>query len=337
MSMSMTALRNPWSVCKALCSVAIVLLLAWLCYEKEVGVVPDSDNYRTMFEDALSRTYSISYEKSFEYISLLAQFVFSDAVAGLFFIYAAISIAVKFYAIRVASKNPLLSIVIYLGVFFILHEYIQIRVGAAIAFSILAIHYLGEDRRRNAIFCILIAIIFHQSSLMMLMVFPFLKLRVTPLLMIPAFFIGLIFKYIDFSVVIFNFLDLIKIEKIQTYTALFQDLEEQRDINIFNYKVFLFMIFNLFIYKNIDSLKDNGTKYYLNMSSLGISFFFVFSFFPVLSFRIYEYLISSIIILYPNFIFYYFKNKYFAPLFSLIILFVCSIFFYMDLLRFDII
>ena len=331
---SMTASRNPLSVCKALCAVAIVSLLVWLCYEKQVGVVPDSENYRIMLEDVLSRTYSISYEQSFAYISELADFAFSDAIAGLFFIYAAISIAVKFYAISVSSKNTSLSIIIYLGSFFLLHDYIQIRVGAAIAFSLLAIHYLGEDKIRNAVVCMLAAIFFHNSSLVILAVFPFLRMRITPLLMIPALLVAIFFKYYDLTGIIFGFIDLLKIEKIQTYTKLFQDLEDQRDINIFNYKVFIFMIANLYIYRRIDVLKDRGSVYFLNASSMGISFFFVLSFFPVLSFRFYEYLIPSIIILYPNFIFYFFKNKNYKSLSFLMISLMCIVFLYMDLARF---
>lgn len=331
----MIASRNLWSVCKALCAAVIASLLVWLCYDKPVGVVPDSENYLIMLDDVLSRTYSISYEQSFAYVSELSGFIFNDAIAGLFFIYAAVSIAVKFYAIRISSRIPSLSIILYVGVFFLLHEYIQIRVGAAIAFSILAIHYLGEGRMRNAVACVLIAVFFHQSSLVLLAVFPFLRMKRTPLLMIPALLVAVFSRYYDFSDVFLKLLGSIKIEKAQTYISLFQDSEDQRNINIFNYKVFLFMAFNLYIYRNIDVLRDRGTIYFLNASSMGICFFFLLSFLPVLSFRVYEYLVPSIIILYPNFIFYFFKNKNYKILAFIVMSLMCMVFLYMDLARFD--
>ena len=80
-------------------------------------------------------------------------------------IYAALGIGLKFYALRKLTPLYFLTMVIYMGNYYVLHDFIQIRAGVSSAMLLIAIKPLTEGNRKKAFLCFLIAAVFHYSSL----------------------------------------------------------------------------------------------------------------------------------------------------------------------------
>ena len=83
-----------------------------------------------------------------------------------FFVYALIALSLKFVAISRLSEFFFLSLVVYFSNYFLLHEMTQIRVGVATAIFLFAIPYLQEKKYLHYFGMVLLALLFHYSSVL---------------------------------------------------------------------------------------------------------------------------------------------------------------------------
>jgi len=142
-----------WGLC-------IILIL--FCAFRTIGVDPDSENYEMIFKSN-EKNPKLLVEASFLFLSNIIK-IYTDDVHYLFLFYAILGITIKFYAIRQLSPWLFLPLIIYLGNYFILHDFIQIRAGVASAMLLLAIKPLSEGNKKKAVVYFLIANVFHYSS-----------------------------------------------------------------------------------------------------------------------------------------------------------------------------
>ncbi|MDZ4077997.1 EpsG family protein [Hydrocarboniphaga sp.] len=92
----------------------------------------------------------------------------------LFVFYAVISLSAKIRAFYALTPLPAVALAIHVSRFYLLHEMTQIRASVAIAFVLLALWQWTEGRRRAATFLWVIALSFHTSALLAL-ILPFLS------------------------------------------------------------------------------------------------------------------------------------------------------------------
>ncbi|WP_422387939.1 EpsG family protein [Erwinia aphidicola] len=117
----------------------------------------------TSFQDGSS---SIS-EPTFIVFSWLDGVFFDSKIHGLFFMYAFISILICLQYINY-SQLRLFSLIVYVCLYFVLHNLTQIRVGAAAAMFLLAIPDLISKNKTRYILKILLACMFHFSSIILI-------------------------------------------------------------------------------------------------------------------------------------------------------------------------
>ena len=127
----------------------------------------------------------------------------TDDVHFLFLFYAIIGITLKFYAIQRLSTFLFLPLVIYFGNFFILHDYIQIRVSVASAFLLLSIIPLSQGKKGQGALCFLAAAFFHYSAIVLFLILFFNNKPLTTtwklfLLSIVPVGVLLFFLHLDF-------------------------------------------------------------------------------------------------------------------------------------------
>ena len=185
-----------------------------------LGLDPDSLNYENSFLYGSSDVLEFTEPSYF----LLADFVqfFTDDVHGLFFMYAAIGITLRFYAIRKLSYFYFLPLAIYMGNFYILHDYIQMRVSIASAFLLLSIIPLSKGKKGWALLCYLLGAFFHYSAFILLIILCFSNKPLTTtwkyiLIAIVPIGVVLFFLHIDFiNMLPISFVQ----EKVETYQEL---------------------------------------------------------------------------------------------------------------------
>lgn len=129
----------------------IALVLVSIAGFKKIGLDRDSINYSQFiisasFNDSLSL---FKMEPLFWLIVEASKLLFSDPVRGTFVIFAILGVSLKLYAIKKISPFPVLSVLVYICFYFILHEMTQIRAGVATAIFLIAIPDIVNKNARG--------------------------------------------------------------------------------------------------------------------------------------------------------------------------------------------
>lgn len=140
------------------CCVSAILL---------IGLRGNIDNDYATYVDMFSSDH-ILVEPTFLIIRFLVRDIIGGGIAGLMLIYAAISVTIRFIAIKRYSPFIFLSVIIWIGNLMILQDMTQIRAAVASSIMLLATgaHY---ERKPVPYFSLtLIATMFHVSALLMI-------------------------------------------------------------------------------------------------------------------------------------------------------------------------
>lgn len=144
-------------------SLAIVLTL-FVAFRPE-GIDNDYYGYLSYFNYP-NASYAILAEPTFKIISDFARFCGTPLV--LFFVYALLAVPLKVYSIKRLSPYWYLSILIWFTHLFLIQEMTQIRVAVSSALFLFLLPFLAEGKKFRATLCIIMAILFHYSSLILL-------------------------------------------------------------------------------------------------------------------------------------------------------------------------
>ncbi|MDD8117538.1 EpsG family protein [Escherichia coli] len=276
---------------------------------RPIGIDADSLSYLEAYKLAQNGIYVIS-EPTFNFFSLISTTFFYDNNIGigfLFFIYAGLSISIKFYTIYKYSSSIYLSILVYVCVFYILHEMTQIRVGLASAFFLLGIHDLIMGNKRKYLMKIFLACLCHFSSLVLIPLVFISAERVnlkiillTPVLMLCAVLI--IGDMNPILISLFQYLPEPLSSKAISYIVGVEQFGRFDSVNFFS--KFTLSVFSFFILYIIACAKGKCIKpadiIFLKLFSIMLTLFYFFSSVPVLASRIFELLAVSMILSFPE-------------------------------------
>jgi hypothetical protein len=262
---------------------------------------PDYSSYLILYEDIKSG--DVIVELSFVFIAKFVHFVFNN-VLFVFLIYALLGVSLKLAAIKQLTNLWLLSVVVYVGNFFILHEMIQIRVGVAAAFLLLCVKPIYDRDIKKFLLFALLAIFFHISSLIILPLWFLGKFKDKANLYFLTGLIPIAYVIYFLKVTVLNFIPIPYVQdKLDLYAAL-QELGTAdffTDINVFNY-VFLakIIIFYFLLYKHKLLMTHNKyTIVLLNLYAVSLFMYPALAMMPVLAGRVNELLGIVEIVLFP--------------------------------------
>lgn len=139
-----------------------IFLIIYICIADK-SELPDYSTY----VNYLKTNYSI-IEPTFIIFSAIINTYLGGQEIFLFIIYAIIGVGLKLIAIRELTALPILTLAFYVSSYFIYHELIQIRAGAAAACLLLAIKPLYERNFKKFITISIVAILFHASAICIL-------------------------------------------------------------------------------------------------------------------------------------------------------------------------
>lgn len=294
---------------------ALSLVLVLLSGFRNGDQFPDYSAYLIMYDDI--KTDEVIVEPSFLLIANIVHFVFNN-VLFLFVIYALIGVSIKLTAIKQLTDLWLLSLVVYVSNFFILHEMIQIRAGVAAAFLLLCIKPIYDRNLKKFLLFSLLSMFFHISAIIVLPLWFIVKINKRILIYVLTAIIPIAFCIYFLNLTILNFIPIPYVqEKLDLYIYL-QELEVAdflTGINVFNY-VFLakILIFYFLLYKHAVITANN--KYGMILLTIyGIALFMypALAMMPVMATRVSELLGVVEIILFPL-VYYTFANKDFTKI-----------------------
>lgn len=148
---------------------AIPIMIAAATF-KDITAVADSEAYESMFYNNDDALIEIATEPSFIYLSRIVLF-FGGGIAVVFFIYALISIPIKMAIINKMTPYLFSALVIYIPVYYELHDLVQIRAAVAGAFLMLALYLYADKRYLYTTLAFIAAIMCHYSSAVFLPIF----------------------------------------------------------------------------------------------------------------------------------------------------------------------
>lgn len=289
--------------------IGIGVLLVLFAAIRPIGMDNDSENYELYFVRYDHPLLVITVEYSFRIISKWFYHWFHD-VHSIFLLYAILGLSLKFIAFKKLTPLPLLAVAVYIGNYYILHEFTQIRVGVASGLLLLAIKPLSERDYKKVLLLFSFAIFFHYSSIILL---PLMLLSNKELTGKKKFIwaslipIGYIFYFLNINITS------LPIPYISEKLDAYQGLKDQGyidEVNVFNLVFFVRIIIFFYILYMYDLIKEHN-KYLplmIKLMALSLFSFTALSSLPVLAFRISELYGIVEIILFTN-IFLYSTTK----------------------------
>ena len=281
---------------KTLIGLFLAIIFAIFSSIQLLGIGPDRLQYEIYFNKITPTDFDSRYEFGFEYFSILFKIFFGSS-AFLFFIFTItfLSLLIKFnYLLK--RKDWLILILLYLISVMILHEFIQIRVGLAIAFCILSLAEASKDR---------------PSFLLKTFFFFFgISLHISSFFFAPFIFMNAIFKkYNRFYVLTYiasifciGFFSKGPIYSltgglVESYILLMEQDETQ--ITIFSARNIALAFILLIGFIRIKDIEKSMLPFFY-VSLGGYAFWFGFIWFPLLAHRILELTLLSTIVWLPD-------------------------------------
>ena len=299
------------SISKKILFWSTAIILIFIAGFREVGSDPDSVAYKYYYESDLILLLA---EPTFALISSFVRHAFNN-FQGVLVTYAVLGILLKYFAIEKLTKLKFLAVITYFGSYYLLHDFTQIRAGVASAIFLVSIIPLSERNFSKFFILVLIAFLFHYSSLVLLPLW-FLKdekisrrWKLILYLLIPA---GILLHFMNIDIMLAIPIDTIKY-KIKAYKEA-QELASN-PLNVFNLLyISKYIMFYIFLY--FYELLYSKVKYFtisLKIYGLALFAYLIFSPNTVLAMRVSELLGIVEIILIPSLI-YVFKERAFSSI-----------------------
>lgn len=158
---------SKYAVVTIFCFIGLLMIL--IAGSRFFGGDVDYAAYEYMIRNVSYRENS--KELSFQFLLWLNDVLFNSSVTVFMYIFAVLGVGIKFFALFKLSKIPLLSLILYVMSYFWLHEYVQIRAAVAIGIFILSIKDLSDGNLKKYMFKVALAIVFHWSSIILIMLY----------------------------------------------------------------------------------------------------------------------------------------------------------------------
>jgi hypothetical protein len=150
--------------------VVYAIIMVLLATTKSIDENADGAAYEQLFYDNSNVIVELATEPTYIYLSRMV-LACGGTIVTMFFIYAMISIPAKLRVLYAMTPSIFTALVIYIPVYYELHDLVQIRAAAAATFLLSAVLFLSRQRTWVAAGFMVIAILFHYSSIVFL---PFL-------------------------------------------------------------------------------------------------------------------------------------------------------------------
>lgn len=148
----------------------LATLMVLLATTKSIDHTADGTIYEHIFYNNDEILTQLTTEPTFLWLSRLV-LALGGGLIWMFLIYALIAIPTKLKALYGMTPYIFTALIIYIPIYYELHDLIQIRAAAACAFLLLALNPLSNKQYWTSTLLMIIAILFHYSSVVFI---PFL-------------------------------------------------------------------------------------------------------------------------------------------------------------------
>lgn len=273
---------------------ALVILLVFFVFIitafRLFGLDPDNETYRYIIQQNIYDDEKL-YEVTFLFFRQINKIFFDDPLF-VFFMYALFAFSIKTYVFLAYSKAPLLSFLIFICGFALLHEYTQIRAAVAVGVFLTSISDLEKGNFYRYMLKVFVAITFHWSSIILIPLYLLVrKLSLNKHVSILIFIVLLSFFTLFLDIDLLNYVNIYLSS--QEGVNPFGPVVEFKIFNLLSLSQLMIVLvcFGLHIYKK-NTLLDKTEITMLKILAISIGAYFAFASIGlvVLAFRISAYL-----------------------------------------------
>lgn len=272
----------------------IAFVLVLIAGFRKIGLDRDSISYSQFIIGASFNGFLSLFDKEpfFCLIIEASKLLFADPVRGTFVIFAILGVSLKLYAIKKISPFPVLSVLVYICFYFILHEMTQIRVGVATAIFLIAIPDIVNKNVRGFLLKTALATMFHYSSIIMVPLYFLNSKRYNQIFYILLPFIGILLSMSSIPSLLFS--SVVPLlpgfigYKINIYYDLLQ-MGKIDEIDMYNKYYLSLLGLYFFAIVNINKFKDPLNTIVIKIFCWMVFLIYFFSFMPVLFIRLSEF------------------------------------------------
>lgn len=134
--------------------------------------------YRLNTFQAISNTYTERFELGYRIMNAVLNQI-SNSPHLLLFVSALITLALFYYVFHKQSKYPAMSVFMFVSLMFYCNSMCLLRQYLAMAICSLAIMMLNENKKFKFTLLVLLASLFHSSAIIVLILLPMMKLKIT--------------------------------------------------------------------------------------------------------------------------------------------------------------
>lgn len=283
----------------------VLFLFLGLFAGTRVAVDNDFDMYWSLFADP-AETYAKygarGLEPSIYALPALAHFVLpttESAVRATFLIFAFLGVGAKVLGIVRSSTSVWLSVGLYVTYLFLMQEMTTIRAGVASGLFLVSLPHLVKREHWRFLGYMAAALMFHTSSLLFVIGWGLIALRVRVRYFFVALASSLVIALTDLNLLTLLRLDAV-FPKIREYVEM-QAWAKSADLNLFNFRV-LFSLLMLaaftWLFQRLRHVPGFVELYKIHILSL-VVFFALSPTISVFSIRAFEMLSVVQVILYP--------------------------------------
>ena len=277
---------------KIACFVLFCMAMFVAIVTKEAGCDPDYHVYEALFYNNDDELVELATEPFFIHMSR-AILAVGGGMGMLIFINALISLPIKMTVLYKMSPYLFLPLVIYLPVYYELHDLIQMRASMAAAFMMLSAYLRYKERYAWCIFFAIMACTSHYSAFISLPIIAIGNIRHTSIsrcVMAGSLFVGYACYFAHFDV--FSLIPSSMLGgKVDLYRS--KDSADFVEMNLYTNAYFMMkfvlVLVMLYYYKYL----ADRVRYFsllINTLFLSVMCMFLFSTVPVMAFRFSEFL-----------------------------------------------
>ncbi|RNA61688.1 EpsG family protein [Chryseobacterium nematophagum] len=253
-----------------------------------------------------------------------------DVAKACFVFFATLGVSLKIIAIEKYSEYIFLSVILYFGNLFLMHEMTTIRAGIAAGFFLLSIKNIEQKEHLQFFIKLLLCFFFHSSSVLYILPWMFYTFRVPIKYYYYTIIISIVLVVLNINLITILMLDKI-FPKVEYYIKAMEWMKDGK-VNILNFKMLFAMIIVAIFSMFYSTLKERFIYFDLlfKIHIISICLFLILSVSgaQVFSTRAFEMYSVVQILLYPMIV-HIFPDKMKIIGWALIIVFSCIQTFYL--------
>lgn len=153
---------------KEYCFFIFITLFFFLAAFKPAGIDRD---YFVYYEDFYSHVDWLRFEPGYNFTKLIVR-SFDGGFSSLIFVCASFGVFLKLYLIKKISPLPAASLLVYVSLFYVLHDLTQIRLSMSLFFVLLCFYHLCIARNiLTSLFCLSLGVLFHYTAVIYLVLY----------------------------------------------------------------------------------------------------------------------------------------------------------------------